>query len=55
LHETGEHCKKLEIHSFEGAKLLTYFVAEEDLRKTAGALRIAVVELYRKKYVTFTS
>ncbi|CAF4558553.1 unnamed protein product [Rotaria sp. Silwood2] len=49
--ETSGSCEKLNINSNRGADLLTHFVTEEVLRKTAGDQGNAVVELYRKKYV----
>ncbi|CAF1609441.1 unnamed protein product [Didymodactylos carnosus] len=55
--ETLGRCESLKIQSSQGAELLTHFVTEEVLRKTAGDEGNAAVELYRKKYVrtTFTS
>ncbi len=54
--ETGGRCEELKIHSSNGASLLTHFVTEEILRKTAGDQGEAAVELYRAKYrKTFTS
>jgi hypothetical protein len=53
--ETSGRCEYLDINSLQGAQLLTNFVTEEVLRKTAGDQGDAAVELYRKKYVkTFT-
>ncbi|CAF1090853.1 unnamed protein product, partial [Didymodactylos carnosus] len=37
----------MNIHSSQGAELLTNFVTEEVVRKTAGALGDSAVELYR--------
>jgi hypothetical protein len=49
--ETSGCCEQLNIQSSQGAEILTNFVTEEVLRKTAGDQGDAVVELYRKKYV----
>lgn len=48
--ETSGRCEHLNINSPQGAALLTNFVTEEVLRKTAGDQGDAVVELYRKRY-----
>jgi hypothetical protein len=54
--ETSGRCEQLNIHSAQGAELLTDFVTEEVLRKTGGDEGDAIVELYRAKYVkSFTS
>jgi hypothetical protein len=49
--ETSGRCELLNINSAEGAELLTQFVTEEVLRKTAGDQGEAAVKLYREKYV----
>ncbi|CAF0787349.1 unnamed protein product [Adineta ricciae] len=46
--ETSGHCKRLDIHSTEGAELLTHFVTEEILRKTGGE---DAAKLYQKMFV----
>ncbi|CAF2001897.1 unnamed protein product [Rotaria magnacalcarata] len=54
--ETSGRCERLDIYSLQGAELLTHFVTEEVLRKTAGDQGDSIVELYRAKYVkSFTS
>ena len=53
--ETGGRCEALDIQSSSGAELLTQFVTEEILRKTAGENGDAAVNLYRNKFPTFTS
>jgi hypothetical protein len=54
--ETSGRCERLNIQTPQGAELLTSFVTEEVLRKTAGDQGDAVVELYRKKFShTFVS
>ena len=50
--ETRGRCEQLDIHSSDGAELLTNFVTEEVLRKTAGNQGDSAVELYRAKYTT---
>ena len=45
---------KFNIQSASGAELLTKFVTEEILRKTAGAKGDAAVQRYREKF-TFTN
>ena len=52
--ETGGRCEALDIQSASGAELLTKFVTEEILRKTAGAKGDAAVQRYREKF-TFTN
>ncbi|CAF3604842.1 unnamed protein product [Rotaria sp. Silwood1] len=53
--ETGR-CAWLNIHSSEGAELLTNFVTKEVLRKAAGNQGDEAVALYKRKYEkTFTS
>ena len=55
--QTSGRCEYLDINSPEGAEILTNFITEEVLRKTAGDQGDSVVELYRKRYVKagFTS
>ena len=53
--ETSGRCEQLNIHCAQGAELLTNFVTEEVLRKTAGDQGDAIVEYYRARYITFTS
>ncbi|CAF0947135.1 unnamed protein product [Adineta steineri] len=52
--ETSGHCKSLDIHSPQGAELLTHFVTEEILRKVGGE---DAAQLYKKMFVnkSFTS
>ncbi|CAF1002734.1 unnamed protein product [Adineta steineri] len=54
--ETSGSCERLDINSSHGAELLTKFVTEEVLRKSAGDQGDDLVTLYRAKYPTaFTS
>ena len=53
--ETGGRCEALDIQSSSGAELLTQFVTEEILRKTAGENGDAAVNLYRINFPFFTS
>ena len=53
--ETSGRSEYLDIKSAQGAELLTNFVTEEVLRKTAGDQGDAIVTLYRKIYVSHTS
>ncbi|CAF3676046.1 unnamed protein product [Rotaria sp. Silwood1] len=48
--KTSGLCKKLDIHSPQGAAFLTDFVTENILKKTADDQADAAVALYRKKY-----
>ena len=48
--ETGGRCEKLEIQSSMGAEMLTNFVTEEVLRKSAGSKGDEIVEAYRNKF-----
>ena len=48
--ETGRRCEKLEIQSSMGAEMLTNFVTEEVLRKSAGSKGDEIVEAYRNKF-----
>ena len=52
--ETGGRCEALDIQSSSGAELLTKFVTEEILRKSAGTGGEAAVLRYRERF-TFTS
>ncbi|CAF4032068.1 unnamed protein product, partial [Rotaria sordida] len=49
--ETLGRCEQLNINSPQGAELLTNFVTEEVLRKTAGDQGDAAVKLYRENFV----
>ncbi|CAF0934036.1 unnamed protein product [Adineta steineri] len=51
---TSGRCEKLNINSPQGAEMLTNFVTEEVLRKTAGSQGNEMVEYYRKIYVSHT-
>ena len=53
--ETGGRCESLDIHSSSGAEFLTNLVTEEILRKAAGTKGEAAVQLYRRKFPSFTS
>lgn len=48
--ETGGRCQELNIHSSEGAEMLTNLITEQVLHKSAGPQGQLAVELYRKKY-----
>ena len=53
--QTSGQSKYLDINSARGAELLTDFVTEAVLKKTAGDQADAVVALYRRLYVSYTS
>ena len=51
--ETGGRCEYLDIHSTDGAKLLTDFVTEEILRNAGGEQGDGIVESYRMRYTSY--